>query len=229
MVWKLTAAAGVFLAAVFYTADRGERAELLRCYNAHRTDGIAAIVDRYGPAVGGCEIRTTADMRALAAAFVTVESFATPVFSRWARSAIMRLGSTLEIAPDISFGPGRIRLSTARTALLAIDGGHSGHFALPSNREIVQQMLTACGSTRIAVAILKRMAEKDRYDRQAIDLEFVKVAARKYNGQVLTTDDVAAKLSAEIYFELVYDAFQYFRFAALSSRTAAVGAAAPLK
>lgn len=216
MSWKGIAAV-VTVAAILYGIDLDVRAGQLRSYDAHPAKDISDIVRKYGPAVNDCKPGTDEDLDALAASFLTVETFATPVLSGWARSAIMALGSALDMPPDISFGPGRIRLSTARSALIQAGSTGTGHSGSRSDREIVYELMTACGSLRIAVEILKELAAKKRPANRVIDRSFVRDVAREYNGQ-RGSDAMAAHLSAEIYFDLVYNSFQYFRFAALLSR-----------
>jgi hypothetical protein len=199
-----TATLIVLLAAHFWDINAREFA--LARFLSNDREAIERIAANYGVSPGECATNHDADLHSLASAFVTVESFATSRSEGWMRMLIAHGGALVGLAPDISAGPGRIRISTARAAL-----GYSP----PSNRALARNLLTACGATEIAARILASVSQSGRAPL-LIDRRFIQAATATYNGQAQQASSLQAALSAKVYFDLIYATYQHYRFATLA-------------
>jgi len=202
-------AAGVLFLLSVHVSDLSSREAALARFFANENEGIGRIIDDYGVKADDCSEGHGDDFHALAMALVTVESFATSRAEGLVRATIAYGGALTGLGTDISAGPGRIRMSTARAVL----AGTSGDRRTISDRTLIGDLLTKCGATRTATQFLRR-AEDDPFIAH-VDLKFVRAAAAAYNGQTSRASSSQAVLSARVYFELVYAAFQHYRFAAL--------------
>lgn len=200
--------AAVFVALLtVHLVDVSARETALARFLSDDAEAIERIVADYGVGPEQCASRQDADLRALAAAFVTIESFATSRFEGWLRAAVTYGGTLAGLTPDISTGPGRIRMSTARAAA---DG------PAPSNSALASTLLTACGAAEIAGRMLASRRPPDGAPTP-IDRRFIEAAAAAYNGQAWPASSLQAALSARVYVDLVYAANQHYRFAALAA------------
>jgi hypothetical protein len=210
----IPAAAGAVALLCVYLVDVDQRARMLQRFVWDNEQSVDLIVSRYAPSVSACRAsRSHSDIDNLAAAFVTVESFATPTLDAWARSMVAKIAAAMNMTvPDITIGPGRIRLRTARDALRAAESQDGQSLA---DRSLVREVLSLCGSTRVARAILNGIMQQDYRSGGRIDFQFIHLAARIYNGQAAQMPSIEARISADIYFNLVYQTFQHYRFNAL--------------
>ena len=74
---------------------------------------------------------------------------------------------------------------------------------------LTQQLLDSCGALRVAILLLEDV--KGRYGAET-DRKFVRLAAAAYNGQSPAGTSLQADIAAQIYFDLVYNIFQHYRF-----------------
>jgi hypothetical protein len=199
-----------------YLVDINQRAYLLQEFVRDNERSVGLIVSQYAPPVLACRsFHSRSDVDSLAAAFIAVESFATPTLDAWARNRLTAAAVALNITvPDITIGPGRIRPRTARQALQADENQDSEHIA---DKTLVAEILSPCGSMRVAKSILREIMQQDRLSNGKIDYRFVQLSARIYNGEALKAPSIEARISASVYFNLVYHTFQYYRFIALSA------------
>jgi hypothetical protein len=197
-----------------YLVDVDQRARILRRFVWDNEQNVDLIVSRYAPSVSACRAsHSHSDIDNLAAAFVTVEIFATPTLGAWARSMVAKLAVAMNMTvPDITIGPGRIRLRTARDALRATESQDGQSL---TDRSLVREVLSLCGSAHVARAILNEIMQQDYRSGGRIDFKFIHLATRIYNGETAQMPSIEARISANIYFNLVYHTFQHYRFNAL--------------
>lgn len=207
----LCGAVGAVLILGMHLSDVSGREAALAQFLSSENEGIRRIINDYGVNPDECPAGREDDLNFLAMAFVTVESFATSRSEAWARTLVAYGGALTGFVADISAGPGRIRMSTARAALSGATADRRG----PSDLALTEDLLTACGATRIAARILARDRDAGARPATNIDLKFIRTAVRSYNGQAQQASSTQAALSAKIYFDLVYAAYQHYRFAAL--------------
>jgi hypothetical protein len=205
----VAAVAALFAAHLWDLSDR--QAALTR-FLASPDDGARRIVEAYGLNARACASDEHSDLATLAKAFVTVESLVTSRAEAWTRAVVVYGGARLGALPDISAGPGRIRPSTARKAFADMQESAIA----PTDIDLAASLLTDCGAVRVARAILAGIRQAGT-PAARVDAAFVRRAAAAYNGQAAPTASYEAVLSAEVYFELVYAAYQHYRFAALAA------------
>ena len=194
-----------------HLADLNERASAVRHFAWSKTPDLDRI-ERYGPpGVEACSWRGNGDREALVRALMTVESFATPRFEAWWKTGIVRAGALLGLPiPDLTYGPGRVRLSTADAAIRA-----NGETA--NDAKLATRLLDSCETKRIVAAVVAQILNaEERGDQAHLDLAAVHTVARIYNGQSEALSPEAA-VAHETYDALVYALFQRYRFAALGN------------
>jgi hypothetical protein len=200
---------------VAHLTDIASREGALRQFLNDRSQGITRIAKDYGVSAERCANEPMRDLYALAAALLTVETFVTPQLENWARAAIVDIAGSVGTTPDFSIGPARIKLSTARMALNQSQSVEIRSYKSLSDAALARKLLSPCDSIQVASAILEHIRAQGSEYPTGIDRRFVRFAASSYNGQSKSTNSLEAILSAEIYFELVYDTFQHYRFLAL--------------
>lgn len=201
-----------------HSADVSTREALVRRFLAGDSEATVGIIEHYGLNTRDCHFEPMNDVHALAAALITTETLATPQLNGWMRRAVVHIARLTGVVPDISIGPGRIKLTTARAALRESKSESMQSLGAQPDAGLAQQLFDACTSARVAVAILDSIPREEvaAYDR--LDRKFVRKAAARYNGQVDAANRIEAGLSNEIYLQLVYEAYQYYRFLSLTTR-----------
>ena len=168
-------------------------------------------IERYDPAIArACSPHPADEVDALARALITVESLATPTTETWWKSALVRvLHRTGAPLPDLTYGPGRVRLSTARLVLTGAD---------ESDASIALRLLDYCQAKDIVVRLVSNLLKADGGTSPShIDPASVGKVAVHYNGQAKART-LEAAIAHEAYKRLVLELFQHYRFANLSSR-----------
>jgi hypothetical protein len=190
-----------------HVADVSARARALRAF-IWSSDADVRPVDAYAPSeTGACPRRAAGDVEALARALITVESFATPSVQAWAKGATVRLASALGLrVPDLTYGQGRVRLSTARRVMGA-EAADSG---------LALRLLDPCETKAIVASMVAELLS-ERLSGDRLDLATVRQVARAYNGQGEAHTPEAA-IAHETYNRLVYALFQHYRFEGLRDR-----------
>jgi hypothetical protein len=205
---QLFLAAAVFIAAGLglHAVDAARRAAALNRF-VTSSGADLRLIERYDPALSqACSLHHADEVDALARALITVESLATPTMETWWRSALVhmlyRMGAPV---PDLTYGPGRVRLSTARLVLGSADETDAG---------IALRLLDYCQAKDIVVQLASNLlaAEGSQIDPASIG----RVAVR-YNGQA-KAQTLEAAIAHEAYKRLVLELFQHYRFAKLSRR-----------
>jgi hypothetical protein len=202
------AAVAVFLCAHF--SDVSDREVALERFLLDEAAGIGRIVTQYGVDPRRCGSHSD-DFHSLGMAFVTVESFATSRSESWVRTLAAHIAIITGFAPDISLGPGRIRVSTA-TAMLRNSNSKTMDVSTPM---LIEELLTRCGSALIAARLVQHIAISSPMASRKVDLKFIRFAARTYNGQKSLVSP-EAMLSAELYLRLLYAAYQHYRFSLIT-------------
>jgi len=186
--------------------DLGERQALLRQFALDRGKGTDRIVERYGLPPEECIGEQHRKFYPLAAALLTVEQLATPRFESAARAGLAQAAAATGIGADFSIGPGRIKPSTARRLMQ----DHEGADVRTGDGVLTRRLLDPCGSLQVAILLLEDIS--GRFPEET-DLVFVRRAASLYNGQSAPRTSLRADIAARIYFDLVYNIFQHYRFA----------------
>lgn len=197
-----------------HALDQGQRKAIVRDFAWSQAPDLAR-VQRYEPhSAATCSWRSAGDLEALIRALITVESLATPKLVSWWRSAIAVAGARLSISvPNLTYGPGRVRLSTARMAVRAHGGRIAGQ-ELP-DAQLATWLLDYCATKQIVSLVVKQiLALRGGGPDASIDLESVRMVARIYNGQSEPRTPEAA-IAHETYTALVYALFQHYRFEGL--------------
>jgi len=215
----LAIAAGLLLAvAVAHLCDLSERAFAVRAFTWSKTQDLR-LIGRYEPNdAPTCAWHARGDQEPLVRALITVESLATSKMEAWWKSGIVRAATPLGLhVPDLTYGPGRLRLSTAAAAVRA--SGSMGEKGMATEAELATRLLDYCETKRIVAAvvadILSSRALRPRSDPARLDLSDVRTVARIYNGQAKALTPEAAVAHAT-YNALVYALFQRYRFDALA-------------
>jgi hypothetical protein len=208
----LCAGTAVMVLLGWHLSDVALRDAALAQFLSDRNEGIVRIANDYGSNPEHCAIDRTDDLSSLALAFLTVETFVTPALESWARATTVRLATAVGVTPDISIGPGRIKPSTAWKALHGSRSRGTDDYASMTNSDLARQLLKPCGAIRIAVEILDGIRRQSGQPASRIDMAFIRRAATSYNGQAERARSLEASLSSKIYFDLVYAAFQHYRF-----------------
>lgn len=199
-----------FVVSGAHVRDTEARAAALRSFLASGERDVSSIVRTYGIATPGCLPHASAD-GAMAAALVTTESFATSRLEGAARGVIVWLAAALAIEPTLSIGPARIRLKTAREALATSSAPEAMAYAKLSASELATRLLSACDALRIATQIardIKGRADAPAHRSPRTLSDFV---ARTYNGQKRAAAGSDGWISAQVYGELVFRCYEYFR------------------
>lgn len=216
MVWKLSVGCVVLVIFGAHLADVDRRNAELRRFLLNNNDGLDRIVSNYGISTDQCSEHTNSDTYRLAAAFLTVETFATSRLESWTRYLIVNVATFVGVAPpNISVGPGRIRLKTARLALEHSALSNLEYYRRLPDDLLAKELLRSCASVQIATAILETLRRQHPQLADEINWEFIREATRIYNGQLGRPSSLDAAISGEIYFALVYQTFQRYRFMAL--------------
>jgi hypothetical protein len=209
--WLLGASALALLAAM-HLSDTAARDAAVRLFLTDPSGGIQRIVQHYGPGPSQCPSAGLEERRALGAALVTVETLATSRLEGQLRASIAYLAGLAHIPVEFSFGPGRIKPSAARSALRNAPLLVAGTDMDLSGLDLTNTLLHPCGALRVAVAITEDVARRFGPPDAALDRRLVRQIAAVYNGQKEEAASAEARLSAEIYLQLVYGIYQYFRF-----------------
>ncbi len=145
-------------------------------------------------------------------AIITVESLATPRIEAWWKSAVVLAAAHLGVrVPDLTYGPGRVRLSTARAAIDA-NGGLGDASRTSTDAEVAKRLLDYCETKQIVAALVTQILTSRGGGHPAhLDLATVHTVARIYNGQSEPASPEAA-VAHETYNALVYALFQRYRF-----------------
>jgi hypothetical protein len=200
----------------FHASDASSRNSLLRDFLSDPDRAVPTIAADYGPAADQCASEPTDGLYPLAASFLTIETFATGRLASWARAGLVDATAAMGLTVDISVGPGRIRPSTARTAVAETTSDEARRYADLSEAELAKALLRPCDALRLAVVVLDDIRQRSGEPRIDIDRKFVRHAAVIYNGQAAGSDTLEARLAAEIYQDLVYETYQHYRFQALA-------------
>jgi hypothetical protein len=209
---RLLLAAAVFIAAGLglHATDVARRAAALNRF-VMSSGADLRLIERYDPALSQtCSPHPAGDIDALARALVTVESLATPTGEARLKSALVQLSTRMGTPlPDFTYGPGRVRLSTARLVL-----GSDGE----TDASIAQRLLDYCQAKDIVVRLVSNLlvAEGGRRSSKIDPANIGRVAA-SYNGQA-KPQTLEAAIAHEAYKRLVIELFQHYRFAKLSRR-----------
>jgi hypothetical protein len=216
-IWPFLGLA-LLLVGAAHLVDVTTREALVRRFLADDGAAMVKIIENYGLNTRDCHFDATNDVQALAAALFTAEMLATPRITGWVRRTVVHIARFAGAVPDMSIGPGRIKLTAARSALQASKSKSMRALSGHSDTELAQELLESCTSAQVITAILDSISREGSavYDR--VDRKFVRKAAALYNGQLDTRNRVEAKLSHEIYLQLVYDAYQHYRFLELTTR-----------
>jgi len=187
--------------------DVGVRHALLKQFALDRSQGAVRIVERYGLAPNQCVGEQQGELYPLAAAFLTVESLATSHLEAFARGGLATTATALGVGVDFSMGPGRIKPSTAQRLMQT----HERQATVSQMRDssLTRRLLDRCGALQVAILLLEDV--KGRYGAET-DRKFVRLAAAAYNGQSPAGTSLQADIAAQIYFDLVYNIFQHYRF-----------------
>lgn len=206
VVLLIGALAGVHIADVY------ARARAVDAFTWRRDPGLDAIGSYAPPKLSDCAVAGGDDVAALADALITVESFATPSLQAWATGIAVRVAAAMNLhIPDLTYGPGRVRLSTA-ARLTGQPVGTKGDAAL------ALRLLDGCETKKIvAAAVVDLLPVADGAHDTHLDLTTVRRVATIYNGQVDARSPQAA-VAHETYNRLVYALFQHYRFEALRRR-----------
>jgi len=186
--------------------DLGERQALLRQFASDRGKGTDQIVERYGLLPDQCPSEQHGEFYPLAAALLTVEQLATSRFEAAVRAGLAQAAAATGIGADFSIGPGRIKPSTARRLMK----DHEGADERTSDGVLTRRLLDRCGSLQVAILLLEDIRSRSP---GGTDFSFVRRAATVYNGQSEPGTSLRADIAAQIYFDLVYNVFQHYRFA----------------
>lgn len=208
----------VLAAAGAHALDRSARAAVVSQFAWSKAFDLEQVTS-YEPGDGKrCAPESTSnrsrDEEALVRALITVESLATPRLEAWWKAALVRMAARLDLPiPDLTYGPGRVRLSMARAVIRA----HAALGAEPSEAELAGRLLDYCGSKQIVAAMVAELtqAQGGGAETHHLDLSTVRRVARIYNGQAEPTTAEAAVAHAT-YNALVYALFQRYRFESLS-------------
>ncbi len=215
----LAAAAVLMLALAMagaHVLDLSERASAIREFTWAKAPDLGR-VERYEPqGAAACAWRGAGDQEALVRAIITVESLATPRMETWWKSGVVRVAAPLGLRiPDLTYGPGRLRLSTAVAAVHANSGLGAGRGML-TDAEVATRLLDYCQAKQIVAAVVAEILKAHAgAGRAHLDLAAVRTVARIYNGQseALT---VQAAIAHATYNALVYALFQRYRFDGLA-------------
>jgi hypothetical protein len=191
-----------------HAADLRARAQALADF-VESSGGEVAAVSRYEPKTArACKAVSGGDVHALTRALVTVESFATPVAETLSKGALVHLFASAGLPPpDLTYGPGRIRLSTARAVSQGADGA-----------TLSLRLLDYCETAEIAALVVRDILASEAKAGQTIDLAAVRSVAGRYNGQQRKASGAEAALAHETYTALVYALYEHYRFADLRTR-----------
>jgi len=154
------------------------------------------------------------DVQALLGALFAIEGFATGRLERLAETATARLASVVGVGPpDLSYGPGQIRLSAAERVLARYD---QLTIARP---QLAERLLDACFSRYVASLIVADLAEFQLPIGILARVDVIKAIAL-YNGQRApdSTPPTRTAVSHAVYREVAYHLFQLFRFEGANQR-----------
>jgi len=119
------------------------------------------------------------------------------------------LHSTGAPLPDLTYGPGRVRLSTARLVL-------AGTYETDASTAL--RLLDYCQAKEIVASLVSNILKGDGGTSSPhIDAASVGKVTVQYNGQA-KAQTLEAAIAHAAYKRLVLELFQHYRFAKLSSR-----------
>jgi hypothetical protein len=190
-----------------HAADVAQRAAALNRFVASSGADLRRI-ERYDPAIARtCPPQPADELDALARALITVESLATPTAETWWKGVLIQLLHWADAPlPDLTYGPGRVRLSTARLVLAGAD---------MSDSSIALRLLDYCQAKNIVVRLVSDLLKAEGSPH--IDVASIRDVAVRYNGQGEAAT-LEAAIANEAYKRLVIELFQHYRFARLSRR-----------
>jgi|ERR1700686_2323175 hypothetical protein len=196
-----------------HASDVSSRESMVQAFLTNPGAAIPRIAEGYGIAADQCRQEQANPLFPLAAAFLTVENLATSRLASLARAAVVDTAARFGRTADISVGPGRIRPSTAQAAVQAASFDEARRYEDLSGPALATLLLQPCDALRIAIVILENV--RDSGGNRSVDLRFIKQAAAAYNGQRgVAQPSAEATVSAAVYLQLVYQAYQYYRFRA---------------
>lgn len=210
---RLLLAAAVLFAAGLGThaADVAQRAAAMNRFVTSSGADLRPI-ERYDPAgARTCSPHPVPDeVDTLARALITVESLATSTTEAWWKSALVRvLRWTGAPVPDLTYGPGRVRLSTARRVLAGAE---------ETDASIALRLLDYCQAKDIVARLVSDLLNADGGSSPLhIAPASIGKVAIHYNGQA-KAQTLEAAIAHEAYKRLVLELFQHYKFASLSSR-----------
>ena len=169
---------------VVHVADVEQRSAELQRFLIEKNDGASQIILKYGTTNEQCPQISAGDVYRLALAFVTVETFATPYVESGSRGLVVEGATRVGVrVPDISIGPGRIRLDTARSALMRSASPDLKSYRNLDDAELAKKLLERCDAAKIAALILEDVMRDLGRTSDALDLRVIRIAAKRYNGQ----------------------------------------------
>jgi hypothetical protein len=200
-----------------HALDVDGRASAVRTFTWSRAPDLER-VGRYEPrGAETCAWRGIGDQESLVRAIITVENLATPKIETWWKSALVHAAANLGLrVPDLTYGPGRVRLSTAREAIGA-NGDLNNASGVSTDAEVAARLLDYCETKQVVAAVVQQiLASRGREPLARLDLASVRTVARIYNGQAEPLTPEAA-VAHETYTALVYALFQRYRFDGLGN------------
>jgi hypothetical protein len=195
-----------------HVVDLGERASVVRQFTWSKAPDLEQ-VGRYEPrGAETCSRHAAGDQEALVRAIITVESLATPRIEAWWKTGMVLVAPPLGWrVPDLTYGPGRVRLSTA-AAVIRANGGLGAGTVKPTDAEVARRLLDYCETKQIVAALMAQiLLSQEGANPAYLDLATVRTVARIYNGQSEALTPEAA-VAHETYNALVYALFQHYRF-----------------
>jgi len=163
-----------------------------------------------------CSPLTGGDWDALVRALITVESFATPTIESWWKGIVVHLAAAWGMpVPDLTYGPGRIRLSTAGAVVKGMYARGDG-VGVPPDAALAKRLLDYCDTKQIVSVLVSDTLLLQGGDQSHLNRKAIRHVARVYNGQS-EPDTPEAAIAHETYNALVYALFQHYRFNNLSA------------
>ena len=202
---------GAILAGVA-VLDLERRQKLIRLVGADLRAASERLSAQVAIDLGHCPaLSSRAEIGNLADAFIAVESLAASLPERTFEALLVDAARFAGVRlPDISIGPGQVRISTAMAAARRVALQQRELQGL-TEQEVAELLLSRCGSRRLVALVLEMKMDKHAVPAVPLDRKSIGALASSYNGQETTSDDEAAMANL-LYRELVYHVFQDLRF-----------------
>jgi hypothetical protein len=200
-----------------HAADVFVRNQHIQALLRDERSGAEAVAARYGVSLDDCGYKWSDPLHALVRAIFTAERFATPYLVGQVRATAVHVFRHVGLPPpDISLGVGRMRLSTARKYLNRSVVPESNQYGSLPDHDLAQVLLDRCHSFRVGLIMLND--ETHQYIERFKDsnARLIRHATRAYAGRAEEWTSLEAALSHEVYYRLVYNVFQIYRFEGLS-------------